>query len=83
MRTTLVLDDRLFKRAKQRAAERGTTLSEVVNEALSESLAPAPARAPVAKLKMITFGNPGEPVRHEPEDLAAALISTTRAGLGR
>jgi len=34
MRTTLILDDQLFRRAKREAGDRGATLSELVNTAL-------------------------------------------------
>ena len=46
LRTTQVLDDRLFRQAKRRAAERNPTLSDIVNKALRESFkGPAPLRA--------------------------------------
>lgn len=38
MRTTLVLDDQLFRRAKSEAGNVGTTLSELVNTALRKHL---------------------------------------------
>ena len=38
MRTTLVLDDHLFRRAKREASSGGTTLSELVNAALRKHL---------------------------------------------
>ena len=34
MRTTLILDDQLFRRAKREAGDKGATLSELVNAAL-------------------------------------------------
>jgi Bacterial antitoxin of type II TA system, VapB len=34
MRTTLILDDQLFRRAKREAGDKGATLSELVNTAL-------------------------------------------------
>jgi len=40
MRTTLRLDDDLFREIKERARREGLTLSEVVNLALRRSLAP-------------------------------------------
>jgi len=43
MRTTLVLEDQLFKIAKRTAGEEGTTLSEVVNRALRRHLLAKPA----------------------------------------
>lgn len=39
MRTTLNLDDDLFRRLKQIAAERGVTLRQVVDEALRQAFA--------------------------------------------
>jgi len=38
MRTTLVLEDGLFKKAKREAVAAGTTLSEVMNTALRKHL---------------------------------------------
>jgi len=38
MRTTIDLDDRLFRDLKRQAAERGTTLRELVNELLRSAL---------------------------------------------
>jgi hypothetical protein len=38
MRTTLVLEDHVFRKAKQRAAELGTTLSEFTNRALRDAM---------------------------------------------
>jgi hypothetical protein len=38
MRTTLVLDDQIFRQAKREAGETGTTLSALVNAALRTHL---------------------------------------------
>ena len=38
MRTTLLLDTKLFRLAKERAAKEGTSLSQLVNEALKDKL---------------------------------------------
>ena len=38
MRTTLVLDEQLFRKAKKEAVAAGTTLSEMVNAALRKYL---------------------------------------------
>ncbi|MGH9356491.1 MAG: type II toxin-antitoxin system VapB family antitoxin [Terriglobia bacterium] len=38
MRTSIELDDRLFRELKRRAAVRGTTLRQVVNELLCRAL---------------------------------------------
>ena len=45
MKTTLVIPDPLFRRAKSRAAERGQTLKELVTEALQEKLAARTGKA--------------------------------------
>jgi hypothetical protein len=68
MRSTLILDDDLFRRATRRAATLNTTLSEVVNQALRESLS-RPVAEP-SPFEMVTFGNPRRRVRHEPGDMA-------------
>lgn len=48
MRTTLVIDDALFRRAKVAAAKQGSTLSELVERALRDVLREdaTPAEAP-------------------------------------
>jgi hypothetical protein len=71
MRTTLVLDDALLRQARRRAVERNMTVSEVVNEALRRSLSQPDQTAP--PFTMITYGRPGDRVRHEPADLAHLL----------
>ncbi len=45
MRTTIDLDDPLFRELKQEAARRGTTLRQLVNESLRQALA-KPRRKP-------------------------------------
>ncbi len=81
MRSTLVLDDHLFKRARQRAAALGTTLSDVVNQALRDALMNPPAK-PV-KFKMLTFGNASRPVHREPTDFADAVADDDARSVGR
>ena len=79
MRTTLVLDDTLFRQAKRRAAERNLTVSDVVNEALRDSFGrPVPAAPPFS---MATYGRAGRGVRHEPSDFAAELEDEDRSRL--
>jgi len=60
MRTTLVIDDQLFRQLKQRAAAEGRTLSEVTQEVLRRGLAPQkPAsRAKRVKLRSFAMGKP-------------------------
>lgn len=62
MRTTLVLDDSVFEKAKQRAFEMGVTLSEFTSLAL-KSLLMREAHQKQEKKKKITlptWGSPGE-----------------------
>jgi hypothetical protein len=81
MRSTLVIDDDLFKQAKRRAAERGTTLSEFVNHALREALAKPDATAP--PFRMTTFGDPKKPLHREPRDFHVAVEDDDRRSLRR
>ena len=60
MRTTLVIDDELFRRLKQRAAAEKRTLSDVTQEVLRRGLGADTGkrkRAPV-KLPTFTMGRP-------------------------
>jgi hypothetical protein len=82
MRSTLILDDHLFKQARQRAAEQGTTLSDVVNQALREALTKPKPRAG-AKFSMVTFGGPAGSQRHEPADFAEAAEADDESSLSR
>jgi hypothetical protein len=71
MRTTLVIDNDLLRRAKLRANERNQAVSDVVNTALREYLGrPAGGSPPFS---LITYGGSSKRVRHEPSDLHAAL----------
>jgi len=72
MRTTLVLDEQLFRRAKREASEAGTTLSEMVNVALRHYLLgrrqPKVARA---RFSMPVFGEATSLQHQTPEEIAA------------
>ena len=58
MRTTVVLDDRLFRRAKASAAAAGLTLTSLIEDALREKLhRPRPAAA--RSLPLPTFRGKG------------------------
>ena len=81
VRTTIVLDDALFRQAKRRAAEAGRTLSDIVSSALREALREAPPRN-LGRFQMPTFGGPSAH-RHEPADLARALEEEDRTRIGR
>jgi hypothetical protein len=43
-RTTLTIDDQVFRELKKKAAEEGRTLQAVTNDLLRRSLAPKPAK---------------------------------------
>ncbi len=53
MRTTLDLEDRLLRLAKQRAAEEGETLTRVVEKALRGYLKPNVRRGRPFRLKLL------------------------------
>ena len=80
MRTTLVLDDVLLKRAREVAAKAGCTLSDIVNQALGEALSARAVARP--RFEMITYGA-GDRTRHEPSDFAAALEADDLAAMRR
>jgi len=81
MRTTLVLDDRIFREAKRRAASLGSTLSAVVNQALRELLSKPQDTAP--PFRMVTYGGRKRRVHHEPAQFADALEKEDEASVGR
>jgi hypothetical protein len=68
MRTTLVLDDDVFRRAKTRSAELGSTLSEFVEQALRDVLASKPPEKP----RPFVFRTCGDP--NGVEDVSPARI---------
>jgi hypothetical protein len=71
MRTTLVLDDQVFRRAKREAFGAGVTLSDLVNTALRSYLLRGSARPPEKEsFSMPVFGDP-VPVHQSPAELAA------------
>jgi hypothetical protein len=55
MRTTLVIDDALFRELKKRAAEENRTLSQVTEEALRRGLARRPTSRPPVRVKLRSF----------------------------
>lgn len=59
MRTTLILEDSVFQKAKKRAVEVGTTLSDLTNSALRHFLAEQPLRDE-APFVMPVFGGGGK-----------------------
>jgi plasmid stability protein len=55
MRTTLVIDDELFRRLKQRAAAEKRTLSDVTQEVLRRGLRADTGKRKRAPVKLPTF----------------------------
>ncbi len=83
MRTTLILDDDLARKAKLLAAEDHRTLSDVVNQALRELVMPhRRAQEAPPPYRAVTFGDPANPVAMEPEDLAKLANDDDRTRLG-
>jgi Arc/MetJ family transcription regulator len=58
MRTTISIDDDVFRTAKQRAAAEGRTLGEFVTEALRERIVRRPRRGRT-RYEPVTFGKSG------------------------
>lgn len=56
MRTTLILDDQLFRRAKREAGDRGATLSELVNTALRNYFVSKPDQGNRSAFAMPVYG---------------------------
>jgi len=82
MRTTLVIDDALFKEAKQAAAKAGCTLSEFVNRAIGSAL--ADRARPRPRFEMLVYGGGAGPsVQHEPQDFVDAMTDDDRQSLRR
>jgi plasmid stability protein len=55
MRTTIVLDDEVFRAYKQRAADRGTSLTHEIEEALRSELAASTEAAEAEPYAVPTF----------------------------
>jgi hypothetical protein len=73
MKTTLIIDDTLFKKAREQAAARDTTVSDLVNQSLRAYLYPAStATRPSRKFSMPVFGQraPARPASLTPAQLA-------------
>ena len=69
MRTTLVLDDRLIRTAKELAAERRTSLGAVVNDALREYVAGAGGPEKRVDFRMPVFGDAASSVDLDPTEI--------------
>ncbi len=73
MRTTMVIDDDLFRKAKKRAAEMGVSVSDVVNRALREAFSERTPAVSLPPFRMVTFGRGQPRVDHPPAELAQAM----------
>lgn len=72
MRTTIRIDDELYRRVKARAAGSGLTVAAVIEEAVRDALRPRPAiPGPIAELP--TFGGSGLMPGVDPSSNAAVL----------
>ena len=72
MRTTLVLDEQLFRRAKREASAAGTTLSEMVNTALRHYLlGQRQPKLERTKFSMPVFGQSQTAPHYTPEEIAS------------
>jgi hypothetical protein len=58
MRTTVTIDDEVFRTAKRRAADEGRTLSDLITEALRARLAQRPGKDQ-KPYEPVTFGEGG------------------------
>jgi hypothetical protein len=86
MRTTVQLDDDVFRRAKAAAAAAGIPLSRLIEDSLRESLRRTTAGeggALSGRFRMVTFGQGERRVAHEPADFAAAAEAEDLRSLGR
>lgn len=59
MRTTIRIDDDLYRAVKQRAAATGRSISEVLEDAVRAGLAPRLTQTPEALPPLPTFGGSG------------------------
>lgn len=85
MRTTVQLDDDVFRRAKAAAAAAGIPLSRLIEDSLRENLRRilAPEAAHARPFQMVTFGQRGRRVAHEPADFASTAEAEDLRSLGR
>jgi Arc/MetJ family transcription regulator len=85
MRTTIQLDDELFRRAKAAAAAAGITLSHLIEDSLRENLRRASSTegARARRFRMVIFGQSERRVAHEPADFASAAEAEDLQSLGR
>jgi hypothetical protein len=63
MKTTLIIDDVILKKAREQAAVRDLTVSEVVNQSLRAYLHPVAAVGQTANFSMPVYGSAAQPGR--------------------
>lgn len=80
VRTTVTIDDALFRAAKRAAAQAGCSLSDLVNQALHAAL--SQRKEPRPEFHMITYGGRTQSA-HEPEDFKNAVEAEDAASLAR
>ena len=85
MRTTVQLDDDVFRRAKAAAAAAGIPLSRLIEDCLRENLRRAAATegARARRFRMVTFAQRERRVAHEPADFESAAEVEDLQSLGR
>jgi hypothetical protein len=79
MRTTLQIDDQLFRAAKKAAAESGRTLTAVIEDALRLTLGNA-SRSATAEKFVLPVYDMGEPLPGVDIDNSAALLDLMEEG---
>jgi hypothetical protein len=85
MRTTIQLDDEVFRRAKAAAAAAGIPLSRLIEDSLRENLrrTNVPDGAHPKRFRMVTFGQGERRIAHEAAGFAAAAEAEDLRALGR
>jgi plasmid stability protein len=68
MRTTINLDDEVFRAYKQRAAARGTTLSHEIQDALRADLHSRRQPSPTERFETLVFEGDGSPALVDIDD---------------
>jgi len=82
MRTTMTIEDDIFRELKKKAAETGVRVSDVVNRALRDALSKKPQAQVHATFRMVTFGRGQTTVDHTPADFAQVLEKDDRDNVG-
>jgi len=73
MRTTIRIDERLLKEAKQQAIRSGKTLTAIIEDALRESLTRQRGSGPRETVRLVTFEGKGLLPGVDLDDSAALL----------